>query len=79
MLRKLWGNYPRYEERVKVEYTRFSSRPLDRDNLYGSSKAWIDALVRCGVIVDDTEARIDLICRNEKGDKRTVIRLSPCD
>ncbi len=40
-------------ERAHVVCTRFSSRQPDHENLAMSFKAWIDALVHHGVIVDD--------------------------
>lgn len=40
--------------RARLTLTRFSSRRPDFDGLVGSFKATIDALVKCGVLKDDT-------------------------
>lgn len=67
----------RYDKKVRVEYDRYSKGKLDRDNLYASAKAWLDALKKIGVIVDDSDDWIDLVCTNKKGEARTEIRISP--
>lgn len=47
--------------RAKVTVTRYAPRPIqDRDNRYGGAKSLIDALVKNGLIVDDSEDHIDL-------------------
>lgn len=46
--------------RPSVIITRCSSGHLDRDNLYSSTKAIVDALRYAGYIAGDTEQHIDL-------------------
>jgi Holliday junction resolvase RusA-like endonuclease len=41
-------------EEAKLTFTRVASRAPDFDNLVGSFKCIIDALVRCGIIAGDT-------------------------
>jgi hypothetical protein len=43
---------------ARLVFIRASSHPLDPDNLPGSFKAVQDALVKCGIILDDTHAVI---------------------
>jgi Holliday junction resolvase RusA-like endonuclease len=40
--------------RVQVEFTRVSTRKMDYDNIRASFKLVGDALVRCGIIQDDS-------------------------
>ncbi len=40
-------------KKSRVTFIRHSSRECDLDNLYGSLKAPLDALVRLGFIIDD--------------------------
>lgn len=40
-------------QRARIEITRFSDRMLDYDGLVGSMKPVVDALVTCGVLIDD--------------------------
>lgn len=49
-----------------VKITRFAPRHFDRDNLYASCKAVIDALKTNGIIVDDSAKHIDLTVTQEK-------------
>lgn len=44
--------------KARLVFIRGSSRPLDPDNLPGSFKAVQDALVKCGIISNDTPAVI---------------------
>ena len=53
-------------DRCRLTITRHSPRPLDRSNLYASVKAPEDALVRLGLLVDDSDAHCDLHVRWEK-------------
>ena len=46
--------------RARVTVTRYAPYPIrDRDNLYGGCKPLIDAIKRCGLIVDDDAANVD--------------------
>lgn len=57
--KKAWATLVRSQQRegvhTPVQFTYHMARPglLDMDNLYGSSKILIDALVRAGVLPDD--------------------------
>ena len=45
----------KHKGKVKVSYTRYSTKLLDpMDNLPASAKFWMDCLVKCGVIKDDS-------------------------
>lgn len=47
--------------RAKVTVTRFAPHPIkDRDNLFGGAKNLIDALVKNGLILDDSMEHIEL-------------------
>jgi Holliday junction resolvase RusA-like endonuclease len=54
-------------DRVTVTIHRIGRKQLDRDNLYGGAKMLIDALTISGLIVDDSEAHIDLTVTQEIG------------
>ena len=41
-------------QKAKVTLTRYGTRKLDSDNLRSSFKCILDALKKCGVIVDDS-------------------------
>lgn len=51
----------KYAEITVINYTL---KPMDRDNLYGASKACVDAVVLAGVIPDDSEIYLDLKVKN---------------
>lgn len=60
--------------RVKVEINRlygFRKRSYDLDNLYGSCKLLLDAMVDVGIIFGDTPHHIDLVVKQEKSPERT--------
>lgn len=60
--------------RVKVEINRlygFRKRSYDLDNLYGSCKLLLDAMVDLGIIPGDTPHHIDLVVKQEKSPERT--------
>lgn len=46
--------------RVVVRITRYSTRSLDPDNLYGSVKPLLDCLRYAGLVANDTEEAINL-------------------
>lgn len=56
----------RSKGRVVVIITRFGSRLLDRDNLYGGVKPLVDALRYDNLIPDDNDDSIELIVRQKK-------------
>lgn len=58
-----------------VIVTRHSSREMDKDNLYASCKFVLDALVRAGVIADDSPEHITLDARWQKGKSHTTIEV----
>lgn len=62
---------------VEIKYERYSTgRPMDYDNLVASGKFWLDALKKCGVIVDDdikTIGKPDY--ESWQGEPKTVIRI----
>ena len=68
---------------VRLELVRYSTGcPMDYDNLVSTGKLLVDALVRCGVLPDDTPAVIaERVYRQEraagKGYQRTEIILTP--
>lgn len=70
------GKIERYPK-ARITYTRFSKQPMDRDNLYSSAKFWIDAIKRWGIIPDDSELYLDLVCQNGKGSAGTKIEIVP--
>lgn len=62
---QMWGRLPRLDVAVIV-YER-TGRVMDTDNVYGSAKLWIDAIVRMGVVPDDDPEHLRLICRSVAG------------
>ncbi len=67
-------------QRTVVRIVRYGCRLLDRDNLQGGAKPCVDCLKEAGLIVDDTEAEIDLIVTQErvfnKDQQRTEIEIT---
>lgn len=67
---------PEYQEAspasVTVRITRFASRMLDKDNLYGGAKPICDALRYAGYIKDDDPNSIELIVRQSKCTRKQV-------
>ena len=61
---------------------RHGKRELDKDNAYGGCKPLIDAIKRCGLIIDDNPANVELEVvqvKLAKGEKpHTVIVLADC-
>ena len=45
---------------VTITGTRYGKQPLDPDNLIGSLKPVIDALVSCNCLEDDTEKHVSI-------------------
>ena len=54
------GLPPRPLERIRFETCRFSALEPDEDNLRASYKHVLDALVRIGVVVDDSTRHVEL-------------------
>lgn len=52
--------------RVRIELVNYAIAPMDRDNLYSCAKPIIDGVVKAGVVIDDSDRYVDVICRNEK-------------
>ena len=69
---KMW-NQPLFEK-ARIEYTRFG-RMMDEDNLFTSSKPWIDCLKQFKIIIDDSPLYIQRACLQEKGKPKTIIRV----
>lgn len=72
-----------FKGRVKITYRRgYLSVPMDKDNVTASAKYWLDALVRCGVIVDDHEDVVELVTeqfKTKKGSWLTSIQIENND
>ena len=61
---------------VTITGTRYGKQPLDPDNLIGSLKPVIDALVWCKVLFDDTEKHVSIgEIKQKKLPKGEVARL----
>lgn len=78
---KVWHmKPPKPLKRAVIEMQRFSPRKMDADNCRLSFKPVLDALVKCGVIADDTMAVIgepkvtQEKCSNK--DKKIVIKIT---
>jgi|SRR6516165_6297816 hypothetical protein len=54
------------DSRVKLSYLARIVRPLDPDNLAGSTKYITDALVRCGLVDGDSPEKIEIAWAQEK-------------
>jgi Holliday junction resolvase RusA-like endonuclease len=52
--------------KARVHCVRLSSGTMDRDGLCGSFKSVMDALVDCGVLVDDSPDHVDVTYAQEK-------------
>ena len=65
-------------ERRRVDITFYRPGPVsDKDNAYSACKVPLDALVRCGLIEDDSPNHIDLVVKTiPAGRSRTVIVLT---
>jgi hypothetical protein len=75
LLDACWGQ-PQFKK-ARITYTRFGKK-MDRDNCYSSAKIWIDRIKNLGIIPDDTEEVLDLICKSEIGKPKTVIEIREC-
>lgn len=62
--------------KAKVSIVRQSLKQLDTDNLYGSAKVILDALVSNGVIEDDSPDHIELTVTQQHGKPTTVISVA---
>jgi hypothetical protein len=69
--------------KARIEMVNYTTRPLDRDNLYSSFKNLGDSIVDAGVIPDDSEEYLDLKCRNvrvkTRAEEAVVITIQPWD
>lgn len=67
-------------QRARVCIKRHGLRALDRENLWGGTKAIVDCLKESGLIVDDSEEWIDLEVRQEqvhdRAHRRTEIEIT---
>lgn len=64
----------------RVDIIRFGSRELDHDNLVGGCKPLVDALKRCGLIVDDSPRHVRINYEQRKSPRkeaRTVVTVLP--
>ena len=75
LLDALWGQ-PQFKK-ARIIYTRYGKK-MDRDNAYSSAKIWVDRIKNLGIIPDDTEEFLDLICKTEIGKPKTVIEIREC-
>lgn len=66
----------RFQNPVTIEYTRFSFKELDEDNLGGSFKPIGDALVKLGIIKDDSPKFVKLISKQSRGNPKTHIKIT---
>jgi hypothetical protein len=82
---------PKGMARVQVELINMGLQEMDRDNLYAAAKPLVDALTArvrgknrntgdpgksgWGLVPDDKERYIDLVCRNEPVKHRDEMRL----
>ena len=57
-------------ERARVTMVRLSAQEPDHENLAMSFKAALDALVHCGVLVDDSPAHVERVYRWERAKPR---------
>lgn len=71
----------RHEGMVRISYKRFSPKMLDEDGLAASAKSFLDALVKCGIIEDDSPLVIQrpIEWLQEKGKARTEITIASLD
>lgn len=79
---RCWGR-PEYE-RVRLVIERHAAIPIkDDDNLYGGLKPVLDALVRVGLLKDDSRDVIVtqeiLQIRSPRKDERTIVRIFPLE
>jgi hypothetical protein len=64
--------------RIKVRIISFRARLLDKDNLTGGAKSLADALVRTGLLPDDSPEHIDLTVEQIKvsgNESRTLVEI----
>lgn len=59
----------RAKGRRRVTIERYGMRVLDPDNLAAGCKPVLDELRALGLLLDDTPAMLELVCRNEKRSK----------
>ena len=75
---KALGRFPRYE-RCHVTVTRYGSRLLDFDNMGGGLKFLMDALVKNGILADDSPKCVQSLelwqekCK--RVDEKTVVEI----
>lgn len=66
-------------KKARIQFTHCTVSPRDRDNLYASVKAILDAIVDARIIPDDKDEFLDLSCRSLKvphrEDERILIEI----
>ena len=73
-----WKNLDGAE--VNVTFVLPNKRRRDVDNLIGSMKSGVDALVRCGILVDDSAGHVTLAYKAEFGQEAmTIVEIMPCE
>jgi crossover junction endodeoxyribonuclease RusA len=66
--------------RVAVTFVLTNKRRRDLDNLIASFKSGLDALVRCGILVDDSAGHVTLTYAAKQGDDaQTIVEITPCE
>lgn len=69
---------PCNDKKPVVEYIRYG-RKMDEDNLATSSKGFIDALIKCRVIEDDSPdyiiREIRQVITNKSSERKTILRV----
>jgi len=58
---------------VSVTFVLPNHRRRDLDNLIGSMKSGIDAVVRCGILVDDSAGHVTMTYKAEFGDEAMTV------
>lgn len=73
-----WKNLDGAE--VNVTFVLPNKRRRDVDNLIASFKSGLDALVRCGILVDDSAGHVTLTYAAKQGDDaQTIVEITPCE
>jgi hypothetical protein len=65
--------------KVRVTFVLPNKRRRDLDNLVAAFKSGLDALVRCGILIDDSAGHVTMTYRAEFGDKAMTIVEITCD
>lgn len=65
-------------EKKYLEITRYGTKKLDRDNLWGGVKLLVDSIVDMGLMVDDSDEWCHMNVKQEicePGEERTKIKI----